>query len=218
MTEPIRVLIVDDHAIVREGLSAVISNKPDLLLVGEAANGEQAVQQARLLKPDVILMDLQMPVMNGLDATKIIRREMPQSHILVLTSFSDDDQVIAAIQAGVMGYLLKESPSQELVAAIRAVHRGESPMHPAVARKLVIGFNKPSQPAQPPDNGLTDREVGVLKLLARGWSNQAIADELKVSPATVHYHTGNILSKLDVENRTQAVLYALRTKLASLDE
>jgi two-component system, NarL family, response regulator LiaR len=215
MTEAIRILIVDDHAVVREGLAAIISTKPDLRVIGEASNGEQAVQQARALAPDVILMDLQMPVKSGLEAIREIRQENPHARILVLTSFADDDQVVAAIQAGVLGYMLKESASRELLEAIRSVYRGESPMHPAVARKLVLGLNKPA-PVE--GNPLTERETEVLKLLARGWSNQAIADELNISQATVHFHTGNILSKLQLENRTQAVLYALRNKLVRLDE
>ena len=214
MTEPIKILIVDDHAIVREGMMALMASKPDLCVIGQASNGEQAVRLARELDPDVILMDLQMPVMNGLDAARLIRQANPQARILVLTSFADDDQVVMAIQAGVLGYLLKETPSKELLEAIRCVYRGESPMHPTVARKLVLGFNKP----EPEPNPLTERETDVLKLLARGWSNQAVADALCISQATVNFHTGNILSKLQLENRTQAVLYALRKKLVILDQ
>ncbi len=213
MTEPIKILIVDDHAIVREGLVALMASKRDLRVIGQASNGEQAVRLARELNPDVILMDLQMPVMNGLDATRLIRQANPQARILVLTSFADDDQVVLAIQAGVLGYLLKETATQELLEAIRCVYRGESPMHPAIARKLVLGFNKP----EPEPNPLTERETDVLKLLARGWSNQAVADALSISLATVNFHTGNILSKLQLENRTQAVLYALRKKMVTLD-
>ena len=211
MTEPIKILIVDDHAIVREGLVALMASKRDLRVIGQASNGEQAVRLARELNPDVILMDLQMPVMNGLDATRLIRQANPQARILVLTSFADDDQVVLAIQAGVLGYLLKETATQELLEAIRCVYRGESPMHPAIARKLVLGFNKP----EPEPNPLTERETDVLKLLARGWSNQAVADALSISLATVNFHTGNILSKLQLENRTQAVLYALRKKMVT---
>lgn len=215
MTEPIRILIVDDHAVVREGLVAIIATKPDLCVIDEARNGAEAVSLAHALNPDVIVMDLQMPVMNGLEAARLIRQANPHARILVLTSFADDQQVIAAIQAGVVGYLLKETASQELIEAIRCVYRGESPMHPTIARKLVMGMNNPASEEESP---LSERETEVLKLLARGWSNQAIAEALNVSQATVHYHAGNILNKLHLENRTQAVLYALRKKIVSLEE
>lgn len=212
MTDSIRVLIADDHAIVREGLRAVISGQPDLQLIAEATDGEQAVQLARTLQPDVIVLDLIMPRKSGVEAIREIRKENPQARILVLTSFAEEDQVLSAIRAGALGYLLKDSSPKELIEAVRGLHRGEASLHPAVAQKLVLGFRQ-APPTESPPETLTEREKQVLAGMSRGLSNQAIADELRVGEGTVRFHVSNILAKLHLENRTQAVLYALREGL-----
>lgn len=217
MTQVIRILVVDDHAIVREGLRALISGKPDMELVGEAGDGQEALLQARSLQPDVILMDLVMPHKDGIQAIREIRGENPAARILVLTSFGEDDQVFSAVKAGALGYLLKDSSPQELLEAIRCVYRGESSLHPAVARKLILGYGQ-DQPAEVGMDILTEREVEVLKLVAQGLSNQKIAQHLHVGEGTVRFHVGNVLGKLRLENRTQAALYALRVGLARLDD
>jgi NarL family two-component system response regulator LiaR len=216
MTETIRILIADDHAIVREGLRALIGTKPDMELVGEAADGVEAVLKARSLQPDVILLDLVMPRKDGIEAIGEIKRENPKARILVLTSFAEDDKVFPAIQAGALGYLLKDSSPQELLRAIREVYRGESSLHPAIARKLIRELNRPSD-LPTTEEPLTEREVEVLILVARGLSNQEIAERLVVSERTVRTHVSNILGKLHLANRTQAALYAVREGLAGLD-
>jgi NarL family two-component system response regulator LiaR len=216
MTETIRILIADDHAIVREGLRALIGTKPDMELVGEAADGVEAVLKSRSLRPDVILLDLVMPRKDGIEAIGEIKRENPKARILVLTSFAEDEKVFPAIRAGALGYLLKDSSPQELLQAIREVYRGESSLHPAIARKLIRELNRPSDlPAT--EEPLTEREVEVLILVARGLSNQEIAERLVVSERTVRTHVSNILGKLHLANRTQAALYAVREGLAGLD-
>jgi NarL family two-component system response regulator LiaR len=214
---PIRILIVDDHAVVREGLRALIDSEPGMTLVGEAADGVQAVQQAASLQPDVVLMDLVMPRKDGIEAIGEIQAENPNVRILVLTSFAEDDKVFPAIKAGALGYLLKDSSSDELLQAIRDVYRGEPSMHPTIAHKLMRELQRPSD-LPPTEEPLTGREVQVLKLVARGLSNQEIADRLVVSERTVRTHVSNILDKLHLANRTQAALYALREGLASLDQ
>jgi NarL family two-component system response regulator LiaR len=217
MTQVIRILVVDDHAVVREGLRALISGKPDMELVGEAGDGQEAVLLARSLRPDVILMDLVMPGKDGIQATQEIRQENSEAGILVLTSFDEDDQVFSAVKAGALGYILKDSSPQELLEAIRCVHRGEPSLHPNVARKLVLGYGQ-DQRAEASVDRLTEREVEVLKLVARGLSNQVIAEKLYVGEGTVRFHVGNILGKLGLENRTQAALYAVREGLVSLED
>ena len=215
-TQRIRILIVDDHAIVREGLRALIETEPQMELLAEAADGVEAVQKARELRPDVILLDLMMPRMNGIAAINEIKQENPKARILVLTSFAEDELVFPAIKAGALGYLLKDSAPQELLKAIRNVYRGEASLHPTVARKLIGELHHP--PSLPPTpEPLTEREVQVLNLVAQGLSNQEIAQVLNVSERTVRTHVSNILSKLHLANRTQAALFALREGLARLD-
>lgn len=221
----IRVLIVDDHAIVRDGICALLATKPDIEVVGEAGNGREAVSKAQSLLPDVILMDLMMPEMDGIEAIRRIVAHRPGARILVLTSFAADDKVFPAIKAGAMGYLLKDSESEDLVRAIHQVYRGESSLHPKIARKLLQELSSPPQPPPTPEpvsgptvDPLTEREVQVLQLLARGLSNQEIADQLVIVEGTVRAHVSNILSKLHLVSRTQATLYALREGLASLDD
>jgi NarL family two-component system response regulator LiaR len=204
----IKILTADDHPLIRQGLRVIIEAQPDLELVGEASNGEQAVQQALTLHPDIVIMDLQMPVMDGLSATREIAQADPQAQVLVLTSFPDDDNVYTAIKAGAMGFLLKDSSADYLLDAIRTVSRGESVLHPTIARKLMQEIKQP--PKLPPTTEpLTPREVQVLGCLAQGMANSQIANELSVSVRTVSAHIRNILDKLHLANRTQAALYAL---------
>ncbi len=217
MTETIRVLIADDHTVVRGGLSALLEDVEGIDVIGEAADGVEAVLKTRSLKPDVVLMDLMMPRKTGIEAIEEIKHENPGARILVLTSYSDDDKVFAAIKAGALGYLLKETSTQDLLQAIRDVYHGESSLHPAIARKLIRELNRPTT-LPPSDEPLTDREAEVLILVAQGLSNQDIANKLVISERTVRTHVSNILSKLHLANRTQAALYALKEGLTSLDE
>ena len=217
MAKPIRILIADDHAIVRRGLRTLIASEPGMKVVGEAADGGEAVERARTLCPDVILMDIVMPRQNGLQAIAQIVGRNPQARILVLTSFAEDDKVFPAIKAGALGYLLKDTSPEQLLQSIYAVHRGESSLHPTIALKVIRELNHP--PALPPTTEpLTAREVQVLKLVAQGMTNHEIAETLVISERTVGNHVGSILGKLHLANRTQAALYALREGLASLEE
>jgi len=217
MTSSIRLLVADDHAIVRKGIRALLATEPDIEVVGEAKNGREAVARAESLQPDVILMDLVMPEMDGIEAIRRITTRQPEARILVLTTFAADEMVFPAIKAGALGYLLKDSGPEELVEAIRQVHRGESSLHPTVARKLLQEISGPPK-GRPTPEPLTEREVEVLRQVARGLSNQEIASKLVITEATVRTHVSNILSKLHLASRTQAALYALREGLASLEE
>ena len=219
MTQKIRVLIADDQAIVRKGIQALLATEPNIEVAGEAENGKDAIRQVEKLQPDVILMDLQMPEMDGIEAIGHITASRPNARILVLTSFATDDKVFPAIKAGALGYLLKDSSPEELIQAIQQVHRGESSLHPTIARKVLQELSRPPAPQQiPTSEPLTEREVDVLRLVARGLGNQQIADQLIISEATVRTHVSNILSKLHLASRTQAALYALQKGLASLDD
>ncbi len=212
----IRVLIADDHPVVRRGLRTLLTSEPGLEPVGEAVDGAEAVQLARSLQPDVILLDMVMPRQNGLEAIIEIKRENPEARILVLTSFAEDEKVFPAIKAGALGYLLKDSSPEELLEAIRNVYQGQSSLHPTIARKLINELKRPPE-LTPTQTILTDREVEVLKLVAQGFTNQEIADRLTLSEWTVRTHVRNILDKLHLANRTQAALYALKEGLADLN-
>jgi NarL family two-component system response regulator LiaR len=217
MTSPIRVLIADDHAILRKGIRALLSTEPDIEVVGEAGDGTEALDQAETLKPDVILMDLVMPKMDGIEATRQVTASQQDVRVLVLTSFAADDKVFPAIKAGALGYILKDTGPDDLVRAIRQVHRGEPTLEPEIARKVLFELAQP--PKQPPTRDpLTGRELEVLRFLAQGKSNREIADELVLAELTVRTHVSNILGKLHVANRTQAALYALKEGLATLDD
>jgi len=214
--ESIQVLIVDDHHIVREGQRALIESEPGMEVIGEAVDGQQAVDLARDLAPDVILLDLQMPKKDGLEAIKEIRDENSQAKILVLTSFTDEENIYTAIRSGAIGYLLKDSSPREILAAIRSVHQGDISMSPNIAEKLMRELQRSSN-LTPTTDPLTAREVEILKLVAKGMPNLDIADQLVISERTVRTHVTNILSKLHLANRTQAALYALREGLADLE-
>lgn len=234
MGSVIRVFVVDDHTIVRKGLKALLATVPEIDMVGEAENGKEAVEAYPQLRPDVILMDLEMPVMNGIDAIREIKQIDSKALILVLTSFATDDKVFPAVKAGAMGYLLKDSTPTELMDAVQKVYAGEPSLHPTIARKLLMELSaKPetgsiqvetikktaleSGQDELPEP-LTMRELEILKLIAKGLSNREISESFFISEATVRTHVSNVLSKLHLASRTQAALYALRAGLAYLEE
>lgn len=209
MSAPIRVVIVDDHAVVREGLELFLSDRPgDIEVVGQGADGEDAVILAKKLDPDVILMDLMMPRMDGIEATRRLKEEGARARVLMLTTFAEDEQVRDAIQAGAIGYLLKDVHRSDLVAAIRAAADGRTTLHPEAQQKLLRQLTTPAQ--RTPIDALTDRERDVLRLIARGKSNKAIANTLKLSVGTVKGYVSAVLSKLGARDRTQAALIAVR--------
>lgn len=204
----LRILIVDDHGIVREGLRAYLELEGDIVVVGEAGDGREAVRRTRELRPDVVLMDLVMPNMDGVDATRAIKQEFPDTHVIVLTSFVDDDKVVPAIKAGATSYLLKDVAATDLARAIRGAYAGQAQLHPDVARRLMQQVTAPRRPDAAAE--LTEREREVLALIAGGRSNKEIARELIVSERTVKGHVSNILGKLGLQDRTQAALFAVR--------
>ena len=208
----IRVLVVDDHAVVRQGLRTFLELQDDIEVVGEAADGEQALASAAALEPDVVLMDLVMPRLDGVSALQRLRECAPATRVIVLTSFLDDDKVLPAVRAGAAGYLLKDVQPAELVRAIRMVDRGEALLHPAVAARVLREIAGDDTRAER-NELLTPRELEVLALLAGGRANKAIARELGVAEKTVKTHVGNILGKLGLSDRTQAALYAVREGL-----
>ncbi len=210
--EDITVLIADDHPVVRHGLRTFLELQKDVRVVGEAATGEEAIALVAELVPEVVLMDLVMPGVDGIEATRRIRDVSPSTRVIVLTSFAEDDKVFPAIRAGATGYLLKDVEPQQLVEAVRAAHRGEPLLHPKVAARLMEAVGGAGD--APAVEELTGRELDVLRLLARGLQNKAIAAELVVSEKTVKTHVSNILSKLHLNDRTQAALYAVRRGLA----
>ena len=209
---PIRLLLVDDHTVVRQGLKMVLSLEPDLLVVGEAANGQEAVTQVPTLKPDVVLMDLLMPVMDGVKAIREIKKEHPDVEVVALTSVLEDRLVIDAVEAGAAGYLLKETGPEGLIDAIRAAARGEVRLDPKAQKRLVREVRTPEM-----RESLTPRETDTLRLVAKGLTNKEIADALEVSEVTVKTHVSSVLSKLGLSSRTQAALFALKEGLVGLD-
>lgn len=212
--EPIRVLLVDDHAVVRRGLSAFLMTYDELEVVGEAASGMEGVELAAQLLPDVVLMDLVMPEMDGIEATRRIRAISPSTRVIVLTSYSEDERIFPAIKAGALSYLLKDVGPEELMRAIKAAQRGEATLHPAVAARLM---HELTAARSSPLDELTEREREVLTCIARGMSNAEIAQHLGIGERTVKTHVSNILSKLHLQDRTQAALLALRERLVALD-
>ena len=208
----IRVLVVDDHGVVRKGLRTFLSLDPELEIVGEASNGEEAVQTAMQLKPDVVLMDLKMPRMDGIAATSAIRKQLPETEVIALTSVLEDTSVVGAVRAGAIGYLLKDTEADELCRAIKAAAAGQVQLSPQAAARLMREVRAPESP-----EALSERETDVLRLLAQGYSNKGIAQTLSLSEKTVKTHVSNVLGKLDVPSRTQAALYAVRIGLVSHD-
>jgi two-component system, NarL family, response regulator LiaR len=207
-----RILIVDDHTIVREGLRMLLGDEPDLEIIGEAADGAEAIQKAISHSPDVILLDLVMPDMDGIEVTRRVLAIQPECRILLLTSFAEDQNVVAAMQAGASGYLLKDVLQNDLLSAIQRVARGEPVLHPEAQRKLIQHLSRPTA-QQPALIELTDRERDVLALIAKGNSNKQIAIQLHITEGTVKGHVSNILSKLHLEDRTQAAVFAVKQGL-----
>ena len=215
----IRIIIADDHVVVREGTRELLQKEQDLEVVGEAGDGEEAVRLVKELKPDVAIVDVSMPRLNGIEATKQIKVISPSTAVLILTAYDYDQYVFALLEAGAAGYLLKDSRSQEVIGAVRAVHAGESVLHPVVARKALDHFVRPGGKARQPEfQELTDREIEVLRLAARGWSNKQIAQELGLSVRTAQAHLGNMFNKLMVGSRTEAVIAGLRKGLITLED
>lgn len=215
MDQKIRILLVDDHDIVRDGLRAVLETKGDMKIVGEAGDGIQAVEQALRLKPDVILMDIVMPRKNGISAINDIMTEQPEARILVLSSFSDDAQIVESMRAGALGYILKTAGAEALVEAIRRVHAGETPLTPMVARRIIATM-APKHVEPQLVEVLTDRELMILPLVVRGMSNKDIGRQLGIATRTVGTHIGNMIHKANVENRVQLSMLAVRQGLTSI--
>ena len=218
--DKIRVIIAEDHAVVREGTRQLLEREDDIEVAGEAPNGAEAVALVERVNPDVAIMDISMPVMGGIEATKRIKESRPATAVLILTAYDDDQYVFALLGAGAAGYLLKDVPSAEVVRAVRAVHAGEPVLHPAIARKLLARFASEGQVEQPREGGapLTDRERDILRLAACGMSNSRIADRLAVSARTVQAHLTHIFDKLGVGSRTEAVIVGLRRGVLRLED
>jgi len=214
----VRILLAEDHVVVREGVCQFLERESDLVVVGQAGDGKEAVELTRQLKPDVVVMDIAMPKLNGIEATRLIKTHSPTTAILILTAYDYDQYIFPLLEAGACGYLLKDVSGQELVEAIRAVYKGESVLHPAVARKVVERFRRLGKPEGGASGLLTEREIAVLKAAATGMSNKDIARELFISVRTVEDHLGTIFNKLGVGGRTEAVIHALKNGGLVLDE
>ncbi|MEM8531399.1 MAG: response regulator transcription factor [Chloroflexota bacterium] len=214
--ETVRVLIIDDHSVVRRGLCAFLTTYSEIEVIGEASGGVEGVEMAKQLVPDVALMDLLMPEMDGIEATRQLKAVSPSTQVIVLTSYSDDERIFPAIKAGALSYLLKDVEPNELVRAIQAAHHGEATLHPTVATRLMKELTGETRTS--PLDELTDRERDVLSCIARGMSNAEIANSLMIGERTVKTHVSNILSKLHLQDRTQAALFALRERLVPLDD
>ncbi len=215
MQETIRVLLADDHAVVREGLEAILETQPDIEVIGTAKNGREAIALARELEPDVLLTDIEMPFVDGVAVVAALHESHPHIHTLILTSFSDDRRVFAAIKAGALGYLLKDTPRQQLLKSLREVAQGQASLHPAIAMKVLREMNAGSAETDPATT-LTDRELETLRYLAQGLTNQEISTAMTVHVRTIAKYVGSILTKLHLANRTQAALYALRNGISEL--
>jgi two-component system, NarL family, response regulator LiaR len=212
--ERLTILVADDHPVVRQGLKTFLALQPDIDVVGEAATGEEAVERAAELRPDIVLLDLVMPDLGGIEAAGRIREESPETKVIVLTSYAEDENVVPAIKAGVAGFLLKDVEPQELAEGVRRVHRGEAVLHPAIAARVLREVVEP----QADRDVLTARELDVLRLLGRGLANKRIAQELGIAERTVKAHVSSILAKLGLTDRTQAALYAVREQLVPIAE
>jgi NarL family two-component system response regulator LiaR len=218
--EKIRVLLADDHVLVRQGTRELLEHAEDIEVVGEAGDGEEAVRLAVIQRPDVAIMDIAMPKLNGIEATQQIKARYPTIAVLVLTAYDDDQYIFALLEAGAAGYLLKDVHADELIKAVRAVHAGESVLHPAIARKVINRFARPADKhaAENVLDELTEREMEVLGLAAKGMTNREISDELVISVRTVQVHLSNAFSKMGVGSRTEAVLLALRKGWLTLED
>jgi len=214
----IKVLLAEDHAIVREGTRELIQHEPDMKVIGEAGDGEEAIELAGKLHPDVVIMDIAMPKLNGIEATKRIKELHPTTAVLILTAYDNDQYIFALLEAGAAGYLLKNVRGCELVDAVRAVYAGESVLYPTVARRIIDRLVSPTPIESQTIESLSKRETEVLKLAAKGISNKDIAQQLFISPRTVQVHLGNIFNKLSVASRTEAVLYGLRRGWLTLED
>ncbi len=218
MTEMIRILLADDHHVLRQGMAQVLEAQPDMTIVAQAGNGHEAIKAAQKHQPDIALLDINMPKMDGVQAARQIGDESPDTGIIILTMYRRDDYVFEAIKAGASGYLLKEVELDELLAAIRAVADGEAVIDPSIAGRLLAEFRQPRKREEPAEPALAERDLEILTLLAQGLTNQAIADQLFISEKTVRNRLSQIFRKLHLENRTQAALYAMREGLVKPDQ
>jgi two-component system response regulator NreC len=220
MSDRIRVLLVEDHTLVRKGIRSLLEAEADIEVAGEAENGHEALQKVQALNPQVVLMDITMPSLNGLEATRQIKKQYPHIHVLILTMHTDEEYIFQVLQAGASGYLIKQAELRELVSAIRTVHRGELVLSPSISKTVIENYARLAREADVRDSydQLSDREREVLQLIAEGYGNREISEQLFVSVKTVEAHKSRIMSKLEINNMAQLVKYAIRKGLSSLDE